>query len=135
MDFDLDHDGVLTRPEIGTKLFYMFDKDGNMLIDNREMNRVGLITLIPMEKTTIKMIDKGANGKVEEKTLNTEDFMAESRLIAYDQNRDGLTPLEFIGVPFNRLDANNDKVIDIDEWTDAYASYVKPKFQRQSHYN
>jgi hypothetical protein len=135
LDFDLDKDGMLTREEIGAKLFYMFDTDGNMIIDNLELNRVGLITLIPMEKTTVKLVDKGADGKVEERVLNTEQFLSESRLIAYDQNRDGLTPLEFIGVPFNRLDANNDKAVDIDEWKDAYASYVKPKFQRQNHYN
>lgn len=135
LDFDLNKDGSLTREEVGEKLFYMFDRDGNMIIDNLEQNRVGLITLIPMQKTTIKMVDVGANGKVEERTLNTEEFMAESRLIAYDQNRDGLTPLEFIGVSFNRLDANNDKAVDVEEWKDAYASYVQPKFMRQNHYN
>ncbi|MCD8498377.1 MAG: hypothetical protein LRZ85_10135 [Alphaproteobacteria bacterium] len=135
LDFDLDQDGVLTRAEVGEKLFYMFDTDGNMIIDNLEINRVGLVTLIPMEKTTVKMVDIGANGKVEEKVLDTEEFMAESRLIEYDQNRDGLTPLEFIGMPFNRLDKNNDKAVDVEEWKEAYASYVKPKFQRQSHYN
>lgn len=135
LDFDLDKDGSLTRAEVGEKLFYMFDTDGNMIIDNLEQKRVGLITLIPMEKATVKMVDVGVDGKIEERVLTSEEFMAESRLIAYDQNRDGLTPLEFIGVPFNRLDANNDKAVDVEEWKDAYASYVKPKFMRQNHYN
>lgn len=135
LDFDLDGDGVLTRKEVGEKLFYMFDTDGNMILDNIELNRVGLITLIPMEKTTIKMVDIGANGRVEEKIVNTDEFLSESRLIAYDQNRDGLTPREFIGVSFNRLDKNNDKAVDIEEWKEAYADFVKPSFQRQSHYN
>jgi hypothetical protein len=40
--FDLNHDGILSMPEVGEKLFYIFDLDGNEVIDNIEFTKESL---------------------------------------------------------------------------------------------
>ena len=37
-DFDLNNDGLYSKSEVGEKLFYSFDRDGNEVIDNIEWN-------------------------------------------------------------------------------------------------
>ena len=50
--FDVNGDGLYSREEVGEKLFYVFDKDGNEVIDNIEWDQESMYTIIPMEKET-----------------------------------------------------------------------------------
>src|SRR5690606_33257010 len=50
--FDLNGDNILSMSEVGQKLFYVFDTDGNEVLDNIEFNNKKIMTIIPMEKMT-----------------------------------------------------------------------------------
>lgn len=43
--FDLNGDGILSMSEVGERLFYAFDMDGNEVIDNIEMNKKSVMTI------------------------------------------------------------------------------------------
>lgn len=135
MDFDLNGDGTLSRDEVGEKLFEIFDRDGNEVIDNKEMHHVGVLSFIPMEKETIQVVDYDIPGMKDKVNVSYEEFMEKSNLIKFDKDEDGLTPLDFIGKPFNQIDVTRDKVIDLAEWKRAYAASVKPLHEEQFYYN
>lgn len=135
MDFDLNKDGILSRDEVGEKLFRLFDRDGNEVIDNREMKMVGVMTFIPMEKETVRIVDYNAPGIDDDVTVTHQNFLEQSNLIKFDQDKDGLTPLDFIGKPFNQINIKKDSVIDLEEWKRAYASLVRPLHEEQFFYN
>lgn len=134
-DFDLDGDGILTRDEVGERLFKVFDRDGNQVIDNAEMKKPSLIIFTPMEKKEIEIIDYHTDAKPTKKTVSYEDFVKTSKLSRFDKDKDGLSPLDFLEMPFNRVNVKDDAVIDLYEWKRAYAESVKPLYMEDFHYN
>lgn len=134
-DFDINKDGILDRDEIGEKLFTLFDRDRNHVIDNREMKKVGILAFTPMKKKTISVINYHGEGIPSKTDVTEEEFMQASRLSRFDQDADGLTPLDFLGIPFNKVNVKRDGVIDMQEWKRAYASSVRPKHEEQFNYN
>jgi hypothetical protein len=119
--FDLNKDGVLSRAEVGEKLFYVFDVDGNHVIDNIEFNRKTVLTFIPMESQTVTAYDFNDDGHPEVTKVTYSTFMERSGLARFEKTSDGLAPSDFLSPrAFNQLDVNKDKVIDIAEWKGAY---------------
>lgn len=133
--FDLNGDGVIARDEVGEKLFEIFDRDGNHVIDNVEMKKPSLIVFTPMEKTTVEVINYHQEDKPIKTTVTHEEFLHASRLSHFDKNADGLSPLDFLGIPFNQLNVKDDAVIDLYEWKRAYAQSVTPLHMEDFNYN
>jgi hypothetical protein len=133
--FDLNSDGILSMPEVGERLFYAFDMDGNEIIDNIEFDKKSFATIIPMEKRTYTFVDQDNNGTIDAKTYNYETFIQQSNLMRFDRNMDGLSPAEFIGHAFLEMDDNNDGAIDLAEWKESYIQMVIPPVAEQEHYN
>lgn len=134
-DFDVNGDGDYSKPEVGKKLFYVFDQDGNQVIDNLEWNRRSMYTITPMEKETFKFVDHNDDGFTDLSTYTYETFYKESGLIRFDHNKDGLSPSEFIETGFQELDDNDNNTIELDEWEEAYTLMLKPKNAEPERYN
>jgi hypothetical protein len=132
---DLNHDGILSRAEVGRKLFYIFDTDGNEVIDNIEFNKEKVMTIIPLQKQELTMIDFNDDGIPDTTQYSAEEFANYSMLNRFDTDSNGLSAAEFIGQPFLKMDTNRDKVIDINEWRDAYIKSLSPKSAKQYRYN
>jgi hypothetical protein len=133
--FDLNGDGVLARDEVGEKLFQVFDRDRNHVIDNIEMKKPSLIVFTHMEKTKIEIIDYQAETKPTKQNVSHQEFLQASKLSRFDKNEDGLSPLDFLEMPFNQVNVKDDAVIDMYEWKRAYAQSVKPLHMENFHYN
>jgi len=133
----LDHnnDGIITADEIGETLFYIFDRDGNEVIDNIEYNTPSVLTVIPTEQITTVRYDLDGDGIANVIEYSYETFLRESQLARFDQTGDGLTPREFIGLDFRTLDRNNSGVIELNEWREAYTVSLRPEVARQERYN
>ena len=135
-DLDLNKDGIFARDEVGEKLFTIFDRDGNGVIDNIEMKRISLKVRAPMEKTTIETIDYRTPGKEQTTRISHEEFLKESKLARFDKEKDGLSPLDFLEMSFYQVNVNRtDGVIDLYEWKRAYAESVKPMHMESFIYN
>ncbi|HRK97423.1 MAG TPA: hypothetical protein PLE43_02980 [Alphaproteobacteria bacterium] len=134
-EFDINHDGVFEREEVGEKLFTIFDKDKNGVIDNLEMKKIGLRVYSPMQKKTIETVDYTTPGKEQRISVTEEEFIQQSKLIKFDKEEDGLSPIDFLGMPFNQVNVKNDGVIDLYEWKRAYAASVKPLHIESFQYN
>jgi hypothetical protein len=132
---DLNNDGILSRSEVARKLFYIFDSDGNEVIDNREIKKNRVLTFIPLEKTELTMIDFDDDGKVDTSSVTNDQFMEFSMLHRFDKDLDGLSAQEFIGQSFLELDTDRSKVIEPQEWRDAYIASVSPLVAKQYRYN
>lgn len=134
--FDRNRNGILSMDEVGEHLFYLFDTDGNEVIDNVEFYNKRIITIAPMEKHTLKMVDvENPAGTVTSSTYNYETFYSTSGLTRFDSDLDGLSPAEFIDSSFLKLDTDNSKAIELDEWKSAYALSRTPLAARQDNYN
>lgn len=132
---DLNKDGILSRSEVGRKLFYIFDTDGNEVIDNIEFRTNKVITVIPLEKKELTMIDFNDDGTPDVTQFSSEEFANYSMLNRFDKDQDGLSAEEFIGTPFLKLDSDKSKVIEIAEWRDAYIKSLSPQSAKQYRYN
>lgn len=132
---DVNNNGVLSMPEVGQRLFYIFDVDGNEVIDNIEFTQNRVITIAPMEKHTLKMVDFESDGNVELSTYTYETFSRTSGLTRFDEDRDGLSASEFIDTSFLKLDTDESKAIELDEWKKAYIASRAPKAADQDGYN
>lgn len=132
--FDLNKDGILDMVEVGTKLFYIFDTDGNEVIDNIEFENKKVMTIIPMEKETFKFVDYNGDGAADDTSYTHEAFFKTSGLMRFDQNMDGLSPHDFVEQTFLVLDDNNSKAIELDEWKEAYIKYARPPVAEQERY-
>jgi hypothetical protein len=133
--FDRNEDGILSMKEVGDKLFDVFDRDGNRVIDNVEFTKNSLLTIAPMEKETITYVDYNAQclgGKI---TYTREGFMKASQLVRFADDIDGLSPEEFMDKSFLALDDNDDKAIDREEWQEAYADLVRLPHEEEERYN
>ena len=132
---DLNKNGTLSMVEVGERLFYIFDVDGNEVIDNIEFNQNRVITIAPMEKHTLKMVDFESDGNVELSTYTYETFSRTSGLTRFDEDRDGLSASEFIDTSMLKLDTDESKMIELDEWKKAYIATRAPKAADQDGYN
>lgn len=132
---DLNQDGILSRSEVARKLFYIFDTDGNEVIDNKEIKQNKVITFIPLEKTELTMIDFNDDGIVDKSAVSNDQFMEISMLQRFDKDMDGLSAEEFIGNSFLELDTDHSKVIEPAEWRAAYIADVTPLAAKQYRYN
>ena len=119
--FDINGDGAYSMAEVGETLFYMFDTDGNEVIDNIEWNNDNVYTIIPIEKEQFTYVDANSDGNVDVATHTYESFYKESGLAAFDADQDdGLSAEEFIDEGFEVLDDDQDKVITLEEWQEVY---------------
>lgn len=118
--FDLNHDGILSRREVGEELFYLFDQDGNQVLDNHEYERKTVLTVIPMRSETKAMYDFDDDGKVDATRFTCDSFSEQSGLARFVKTPGGLSPREFTGRTFNDLDVDKDHVISMAEWKGAY---------------
>lgn len=123
--FDLDKNGVLTMKEVGSYLFGVFDTDGNHSIDNIEFKQTRFMTIIPMEKETLKLVDFDDDGSAEQVDRTYEEFVKLSHLARFDDDQDGLSPNEFINEGYEVLDDDEDKLINREEWEEAYMDLVR----------
>lgn len=133
--FDLNKDGVLERDEVGEKLFRMFDRDGNQVIDNIEMVTPNIIVFSDMAKTKTETVKYHDPSKPAKQNVSTQDFMQASKLARFDKEKDGLSPLDFLDKTFYQVNVRDDGVIDLYEWKRAYAAYVRPAHLEQYNYN
>lgn len=132
--FDLNEDGILSMQEVGEKLFYIFDTDGNEVIDNIEFDHKQVMTIIPMQKDTYTYVDIDNDGKTDSATYTYETFIQQSQLMRFDENMDGLSPADFIEMSFLELDDDKSKVIELDEWKEEYTAKVRPANAEQERY-
>lgn len=133
--FDVNKDGLYAKSEVGEKLFYVFDRDGNEIIDNLEWDRKSMYTIIPMEQETFRFVDYNDDGYTDLSTYTYQTFYNESGLIRFDEDKDGLSASEFIGEGFQSLDDNDNGMIDLEEWQEAYTEATMPKNAEQERYN
>lgn len=124
-DLDLNKDGILSRDEVGEKLFKLYDTDNNKMIDNLEIKKKSVWTFIPLEKKELTMIDFDDDGKVDEINEKGEEFAEKSMLARFDKDRDGLSAEEFLGLSILQLDTNKTKIVELSEWKAAYIARVK----------
>lgn len=134
-EFDLNNDGQLSRTEVGKKLFYIFDVDGNEVIDNIEYTRPMVLTVIPMTKQEVTAIDFNDDGMPDSTKVDQDDFYRQSMLQKFDQHKDGLSAKDFLGQVYWQLDDNKDKTIDIKEWKEAYIESTTPSSANPNRYN
>ena len=132
--FDVNNDGAYSMTEVGERLFKSFDRDSNGHIDNIEWDKKTVMTITPIEKETFKFIDYNDDGYTDTSTYTYETFFKASGLIKFDKNQNGLSAEEFIGVGFETLDDDENKLIDIEEWKEAYIQTL-PKHAKQKSYN
>lgn len=135
MDFDLNKDGILSMSEVGKKLYYIFDVDGNETIDNIEFTNNKVMTIIPMETKTITMVDWNNDGIADEKNYSYEAFLGQSGLAVFDKDKDGLSAKDFIGKGYQELDINDDNWIQPQEWDKVYAEEHLPKAAENERYS
>ncbi|HIF25185.1 MAG TPA: hypothetical protein EYQ41_03325 [Micavibrio sp.] len=133
--FDVNNDGMYSREEVGEKLFYVFDKDGNEVIDNIEWDQETMYTIIPMEKETYRFVDYNDDGYTDLTEYTYEAFYQDSGLIRFDEDEDGLSAKEFINEGFLALDLDDSGTIELDEWEKAYIASLAPLNAEQDIYN
>ena len=133
--FDLNSDQILSMEEVGEKLFYVFDRDGNEILDNMEFYRETVLTVIPMEKTVLKMVDYDDDGLTDIYSYDYDNFVRVSRLIMFDEDRDGLSPADFVQTSFLRTDDNDSKAVELGEWKETYITSLRPLTAEQERYN
>ena len=133
--FDDNNDGILTMSEVGTELFYIFDRDGNEVIDNIEFETNSMMTLTPMQKETVTVVDVYADGNIDQATYTYEEFIQQSKLDKFTDDNNGLSPEEFINDEFLALDDDGSTVLEREEWEEAYIAMLHPKSAEQERYN
>lgn len=134
-EFDFNHDGILSRPEIGEMMFKVYDTDGNQVLDNNEFKRRAVLTVQPVEKTTVISYDFDGDGVIDQTQMTYEDFMRDTMLSRFDRNADGLSPEEFTGREFMVADINNDKGVDLSEFKASYNAAIDKQLQAKAQVN
>lgn len=134
-DFDLNGDHILSRNEVGTKLFKLYDTDGNEVIDNIEFERRAVLTVLPVQKETKISFDFDGDGIIDESQVSQQTFMDSTLLTRFDQNQDGLSPHEFTRRDFMKADINNDKQVDLEEWKGSYIATIDARNESDARFN
>ncbi len=93
------------------------------------------MTIIPMEKMTLKLVDYDDDGDADESSHTYETFIKESHLMRFDDNKDGLSPAEFMSAGFEELDDDQDKLINLEEWKEAYLESLHAPVDEPERYN
>lgn len=132
--FDVNKDGEYSMEEVGEMLFEIFDTNNDKLIDNLEWDNKNVYTITPMEKETFKFVDHNSDGLTDEATYTYDTFYKASGLIKFDEDEDGLSAQEFIGIGFEELDDTEDKMINKEEWQKAYLATL-PEHAKNVNYN
>lgn len=134
--FDLNHDGRLSRSEVGTELFYIFDTDGNEVLDNIEYSKPMVLTIIAMEKHEITSVDFDDDGIADSTKFDSKDFFQKSMLSRFDKMHTGLSAEQFLNNRYYwSLDDNHDKVVDLKEFKTAYINAISPSAVNPNRYN
>lgn len=133
--FDINGDGILSMAEVGEKLFYVFDTDGNEVIDNIEFDNPKVMTIIPMQKEVYTFVDSDNDGATEEMSYTYETFIQQSGLMRFDEDKDGLSPADFLGKSILEVDTDKSKTIELDEWKKSYIATRAPLAADQDFYN
>ncbi len=131
--FDINNDGSYSMAEVGEKLFYIFDTDGNEVIDNIEWSNVNFYTITPMEVESFKFVDLNNDGRTDIATHDYNTFYKTSGLAKFDKDDDGLSAAEFIDTGYEKLDTDEDKMITLKEWQRVYLD-SRPVHYRQDTY-
>lgn len=134
-DYDLDHDGQLTRAEAGEMLFRLYDTDGNQVIDDVEYQRPAVLTMSPMKKKTRTAVDENGDGIADKEDVTEEDIRVSTMLSQYDTDANGLSPQEFTGKAFNRIDVNRTNVVEKKEWQGVYDERIDAKNRAEASLN
>lgn len=132
--FDADKNGILSMKEVGQYLFKIFDNDKNGSIDNIEFKQKRFMTIIPMEKETTLQVDFDDDGMPEKVDHSEENFIKQSQLMRFDDNMDGLSPNEFINTGYEVLDDDEDKLINAEEWDEAYMELTRAPVNEPERY-
>lgn len=132
--FDTNKDGIFSMKEVGERLFESFDRDSNGLIDNIEWDNKTVMTITPMQEEKYKFVDYDNDGNTDKSVYTYETFYQASGLIGFDKNQDGLSAADFIDTPFLELDKNNDKMLSLKEWEEAY-KLSRMKHDQPENYN
>jgi hypothetical protein len=136
--YDLNNDGVLQADEVGEKLFYQYDTDGNEVLDNIEFRRPLNLSFAPVEttKTVTVTVDYGDGTVTDMAEVDKDVVMRETGLDRFNKDGDeGVSPREFIGKSFLNLDLNDSGVIEMNEWTNAYDMNRAPLAANNTIYN
>lgn len=134
MKFDQNNDMNLTLNEIGTGLFYIYDVDGNEVIDNIEYDKYAVATQTPVEIEQYKFVDPDGDGISETQTYEYDRFMKYSRLSLFDQEKDGLTAADFLDTSFYNVDDDDNGVISMAEWKEEYLPQTKQRHEESERY-
>lgn len=132
--FDADKNGILSMKEVGQYLFDVFDNDKNGSIDNIEFKQKRFMTVIPMEKETTLQVDFNDDGIPEKVDHTEETFIKQSQLMRFDGNMDGLSANEFINTGYEKLDDDEDKLINAEEWDEAYMELTRAPVNEPERY-
>jgi hypothetical protein len=132
--FDINNDGIYSMPEVGERLFISFDRDGNKLIDNIEWDKKTVLTIAPMEQETFQFVDYNDDGYTDRSTYNYQTFYQASGLVRFDDNADGLSARDFVEVDIQKLDNDDNNMIDLKEWKEAYLA-SRPEHEKPESYN
>lgn len=132
---DVNNDGILSRREVGQRLFYVFDTDGNGVLDNIEFQRSSIMTVIPLERTELTMIDLDDDGRADLTQVTTNEFMDRSMLARFDMDGRGVSPESFIHKSFYEVDTDRSGVVEFKEWREVYNRGRSPLNARQYRYN
>lgn len=135
MTYDLNNDGMLSRAEIGNKLFYQFDRDGNESLDNIEWNKPIMISLAPVETITITKMDIDGDGVDDNEQIEVDVFMKATGLEAFDNDGNGISPREFTGKSVLQMDIDKSGLIEMKEWKKAYKDSRAPLAANNDIYN
>lgn len=132
--FDKNKDGIYSMREVGSHLFYMFDKDGNEVIDNREWGDRTVITVSPVDVSTRYQIDFDDDGIADLSDYDHGRFFKDSGLVRFDKNRNGLSAREFLGHSLKEVDTSRNGYVNLKEFTQSYLKTI-PAHNKPSTYN
>lgn len=135
LTYDLNNDGMLSASEIGNKLFYQFDRDGNESLDNIEWNKPVMVNLAPMETISVTKMDIDGDGIDDDEVVKVDIFMEATGLSRFDNDGNGLSPREFTGKSVLEMDTDKSGLIEMKEWKKAYTMRVSPKAANNDIYN
>jgi hypothetical protein len=137
MAFDRNHDGILSSGEVGQTLFYIFDADGNEIIDNVEFDQARVYTMEKVKKEVTVKLDLNNDGIADRIEADTDTALQHTHLARFGSGAADtkLSAREFIDSSFLKLDINDDKAIDLKEWKQAYIESVRPETAIQERYN
>ena len=127
---------MLEPEEVGEKLFYQYDLDGNETLDNIEFNKELMVNFAPVEETRVFFVDYNNDGVLESEEVKQDVVMARTGLDRFDTDGDdGVTAREFIGQSFLQLDTDDSGMIEMREWKRVYMEKMAPQAANNEIYN